>query len=252
MQNALDAATGPRRADRVSSVTGPDQRSFAGNTEPLPPLQYPWRAIDRAGVLADGRFLPSDEIDRVLETLAARPMADRHRVLAVGSNASPAVMHRKMARAGLDSPLAMMFARHEGVAVGHSAHVSVPGYVAAAPYRCARCVRRFVSLHLDDDQIAALDATGPNYERVEVAGAWIYVSRWQVLAVQGIPVTLRSQHELHTALRGADAQWRERFGTMPPADLARLLAHDGTINEWRNHWRSVGLTRHAGFRLGDD
>lgn len=240
----------PRRADRVPPMTEPDRQSFAVSEEPLPPEQYPWRPTDRPGVLADGRFLPSDEIDRVLAAFRARPMADRHRVLAVGSNASPEVMHRKMARAGLATPLAMTITRHEGVAVGHSAHVSLPGYIAAAPYRCARCVRRFVALHLDDGQLAALDATEPNYNRIEHEGTWIYASRWQVLAVQAIPVTLRPQDDLHSALHAVDPRWSERFGATPAAEVARLLAHDGTVNEWRHHWRSVGLTRHAGFRSG--
>jgi len=231
-------------------MTEPDRQSFAVSEEPLPPEQYPWRPTDRPGVLADGRFLPSDEIDRVLAAFRARPMADRHRVLAVSSNASPEVMHRKMARAGLATPLAMTITRHEGVAVGHSAHVSLPGYIAAAPYRCARCVRRFVALHLDDGQLAALDATEPNYNRIEHEGTWIYTSRWQVLAVQGIPVTLRPQDDLHSALHAVDPRWSERFGATPAAEVTRLLAHDGTVNEWRHHWLSVGLTRHAGFRSG--
>jgi hypothetical protein len=229
-------------------MTGPDRQSFAVSEEPLPPEQYPWQPTDRPGVLADRRFLPSNEIDRVLAAFGARPMADRHRVLAVGSNASPEVMHRKMARVGLATPLAMTITRHEGVAVGHSAHVSLPGYIAAAPYRCARCIRRFVALHLDDDQITALDATEPNYKRIEHQGTWIYASRWQVLAARGIPVTLRPQDDLHSLLRAVDPWWSERFRATSAAEVARLLAHDGTVNEWRHHWRSVGLTCHAGFR----
>ena len=225
----------------------PDPGSQADSERTLPPSQYPWRPIDRAGVLVEGRFLPSDEIDGVLASCSAKPMTDRHRVLAVGSNASPTVMHRKMAAAGVTSPLAMTFTRHAGVAVGHSAHVSLPGYIAAAPYRCARCTRRFVALHLDDEQVAALDATEPNYERIQHGDSWLYASRWQVLAVRGLPVTLRPQDDLHAALNATDSRWRERFEATPTAEITRLLAHDGIENEWRHHWRSVGLTRHAGF-----
>jgi hypothetical protein len=225
--------------------TGLDDQ--ATNGDPLPPALYPWRATEQPGILADGRFLPTDELDRVLAGFDAAPMADRHRVLSVGSNASPEVMSRKMARAGLTTPLAMTTTRHEGIAVGHSAHVSLPGYIAAAPYRCARCVRRFVALHLDDDQLAALDATEPNYIRVEHRGAWIYASQWQVLAVHGLPVTLRTQEDLHAALHEADPRWHERFDGVSGADVTQQLAHDGTLNEWRHHWRSIGLTRHAGF-----
>lgn len=228
-------------------MTEPDQQSFAVSHEPLPPDQYPWKPIDRSGVLANGHFVLSNDIDGLLTAQGARPMADRHQVLAVGSNASFDVMHNKMDRAGLSRPLAMTITRHAGVAVGHSAHVSLSGFVAAAPYRCAGCVRRFVAVHLDDHQLAALDVTEPNYSRVEHEGAWIYASHWQVLAVRGVPVTLRPQDDLHAALRAADPRWSDRFGATSGPDVTSQLAHDGTINEWRHHWRSSGLTRYAGF-----
>ena len=236
-----------RQVDRVHTMNGSDLGIPENSADPLPPTRYPWRATERPGVLAEGRFSPTNEIDRVLARHGAAPIVDRHRVLSVGSNASPEVMSRKMARAGLTTPLAMTITRHEGIAVGHSAHVSLPGYIAAAPYRCARCVRRFVALHLDDDQIAALDATEPNYDRIEHEGDWIYASHWQVLAVHGLPVTLRTQEDLHAALSEADPRWREQFDGASTAEIAKRLAHDGTVNEWRHHWRSVGLSRHAGF-----
>jgi hypothetical protein len=223
------------------------EQSLIVTDSQLPPHRYPWRPIDRPGVLIDRQFVPTTEIDKMLDTLDSAPIADRHHVLAVGSNASPDVIHRKMSRAGIEAPLAMTITRHAGVAVGHSAHVSLPGYVAAAPYRCARCVRRFVALHLDDDQVAALDATEPNYFRVEHDGVWIYASSWQVLAIRNIPVTLRPQADLHSTLSAADRVWDDRFGAMKPTEVATLLSHDETINEWRHHWRAIGLTRHAGF-----
>ena len=228
-------------------MTDPDQQSLRVNTAPMPPEQYPWRPIDQPGVLADGYFHPSDEIDGLLEARGTSPMAERHRVLSVGSNASFDVVHRKMARAGLAAPLAMTITRHSGIAVGHSAHVSLPGYIAAAPYRCSGCVRRFVALHLDDEQLAALDATEPNYSRIEHEGAWIYASHWQVLAAHEVPVTLRPQVDLHAFLRAVDPLWSDRFPYESPAGVARQLTHDGTVSEWRHHWRSVGLTRDAGF-----
>ena len=233
-------------------MTDPDRQLLAVNEEPLPPERYPWQPIDRPGVLAERRFIQSSEIDSVLQTLGAKPLANRHRVLAVGSNASSDVIHRKMARVGLETPLAMTITSHTGVAVGHSAHVSLPGYVAAAPYRCAGYARRFVAVHLDDEQLAALDAAEPNYSRIEHEGTWIYASHWQVIAVRGVPVTLRPQASLHTLLRAADARWRDRFGAIQAAEVARQLAHDGTVNEWRQHWRSTGLTQHAGFPIPRD
>ena len=227
-------------------MTDPDRRSLAVNEEPLPPERYPWQPIDRPGVLAERRFIQTGEIDSVLQTLGAKLMPNLHRVLAVGSNASFDVMHRKMARVGLETPLAMTIMSHTGVAVGHSAHVSLPGYVAAAPYRCAGYVRRFVAVHVDDEQLAPLDPTEPNCARIEHEGTWIYASHWEVLAVRGIPV---SSHRRPASTRssvpptpvgeiGSGAPWEPR---------SRLQsAHDGTVSEWRHHWRSTGLIRHAG------
>ncbi|MGI9666047.1 MAG: hypothetical protein ACR2N2_02960 [Acidimicrobiia bacterium] len=228
-------------------MTDSDRRSIAISEAPLSPENYPWRPIRESGVVAEGRFLPTDAIDAELDAAGAAPLLDRHPVLSVGSNASFDVMYKKMVRAGLDTPFAMTITRRPGVAVGHSAHVSLPGYIAAAPYRCANCVRMFVAVHLDDAQLAALDATEPSYIRVEHQGAWLYASRWQVLAVRGRPVTLRSQQELHTILASVDPTWRDQFEGLPGPDVAALLAHNGTINEWRHHWQSAGLTRHAGF-----
>ncbi len=217
--------------------------------ETLAPEHYPWEPIHTEGVLVQGAFTPSTDTDRTLREHGGSPLADRHRVIAVGSNASPAVMDRKMRRAGIDRPLAMTFERHAGIAVGHSAHVSLPGYIATAPYRCSHCVHRFVTVHLDDEQVAALDATEPNYDRIAHDGAWLYASRWQVIAVRGTPITARTQAELHRALGAADSVWHDRFGGRPEDEVAAQLAHDGSIGEWRHRWRSIGLTRDAGFAV---
>lgn len=215
----------------------------------LDPGGYPWTPVRGSGVLVDGHFEVTAEIDDVLDTHGASPMRSRHRVLAVGSNASADVMDRKMARVGVRSPLPMTVVRHDGIAVGHSAHVSLPGFIAAAPYRCGRCSRRFVMVHPDDEQVEALDATEPNYVRTDHDGAWLYASRWQVLAHDGMPVTLRPQADLHRTLAEIDERFRERFAERMPADVTGMLAHDGSVNEWRQHWQAAGFTRHAGFDL---
>jgi len=69
-------------------MTDPDRRSLAVIEGPLPPERHPWQPIDRPGVLAERRFIQISEIGSVLQTLGAKPMASRHRVLTVGSNAS--------------------------------------------------------------------------------------------------------------------------------------------------------------------
>lgn len=218
-------------------------------TEPasFDPSGYPWQPIPEPGVIVGGTFRPTAVPDEMLASQGAAPMRMRHPVLAVGSNASAAVMDRKLAAAGICSALPMTVGRHDGLAVGHSAHVSMPGYIAAAPYRCGRCRRPFVVVHPDDDQLEALDATEPNYERVRYGEVWVYRSRWEVLAVGGLPVTLRPQRDLHRTLTEVDPRFRQRFAGRPPHEVTASLAHDGSTNEWRHHWRDIGLTRHSGL-----
>lgn len=217
------------------------------STGDLDPDGYPWAAIAFDGVLLAGSFRRSGDLDADLATAGAHPMDRRHAVVAVGSNASAAVMQRKLASAGVSGTLPMTIRSVDGVAVGHSAHISQPGYIAAAPYRCGRCRRAFVTVHPDDDQLDALDATEPNYERVDLGDAWIYASRWQVLAVAGLVVTLRPQRDLHRFLAEADPRFAAAVSGVPVPDVARSLAHDGTGGSWRDHWRRNGFTRHAGF-----
>ena len=217
------------------------------NAQRLAPEEYPWAPTDRQGVLVGAAFTPSEAIDTDLRTIGTAPLSDRHAVIAVGSNASPEVMHRKLSRHGVDGPLPMTIRLISGIGVGHSAHVSLPGYIATAPYRCSHCRHRLVVLHLDGEQLDAVDATEPNYDRVRHDDAWLYASRWQVLAIRGVPITARTQPALQDVLRSTDSVWRDRFAGMSAAEVSAALAHDGTVAEWRHRWMDVGLTRNAGF-----
>jgi hypothetical protein len=85
-------------------------------------------------------------------------------VIAVGSNGSPAQLHRKLAgRTGVLVP--MTYVAVGGLVPGVSAHVSRPGYVPATPVLLPGATGRLVLLWLDDAQLAAVDATEPNYHR---------------------------------------------------------------------------------------
>ena len=223
-------------------------RRTAVHSTRLDPIDYPWTPAPAAGVLHDGHFIESTDPDRQLTEVAAAPMEERHTVIAVGSNASPAVMHRKLAAAGVSTTLPMTREEVRDLGVGHSAHVSMPGYVAAAPYATRGVRRTFVALHLDDDQLEAVDATEPNYRRVAVDGVAIYASWWGVLAVDGRPIDLCHQRTLHRTLADVD----ERFGDLVDAhegDLAAHLAHDGN-DEWRIRWHTMGLTASDGLPGG--
>jgi hypothetical protein len=88
-----------------------------------------------------------------------------------------------------------------GWAVVHSAHVSPYGAVPATLVRAAGAVAQVHVLLLDDR--GPLDATEPNYHRVELTGIELeverlgrlraveaYVSRWGALEHRGRPVPL--------------------------------------------------------------
>ncbi len=88
-------------------------------------------------------------------------------MVAVGSNASRAVLTAKLAGVGgVDiSPACVVV---HGIAVGYSAHVSARGYIPAAPFASPGAASPLTAFWLDDDQLAALDRTEPNYHRLTV------------------------------------------------------------------------------------
>jgi hypothetical protein len=149
-------------------------------------------------------------------------------VAAVGSNAAPAVLARKLA-ALASGWVAMEPRALPGVRVGHSAHVSVHGYVPAAPYVGEGAASAVVGW-FDDEQLALLDATEPNYVRLGLdVGVDVYVSRWGVVAIDGAPVPLTGQAELLRLLR-------------PPALGGGGLADPGAaarVSDWLHETHAV-------------
>lgn len=212
---------------------------------PLDPIEYPWEPVAGSGVLHDGHFEHASDVDALLSAVDAPPLGDRHAVVAVGSNASPAVMHRKLSGAGVSTTVAMTIDRVHGVAVGHSAHVSMPGYIAAAPYLAPDRRERFVVVHLDEDQLDAVDATEPNYRRVAMATTSLYASVWGVLAVDGVPIDRCDQRALHRRLADADRDFAV-FVERHDGDPALALAHDGE-DPWRHRWAALGFVMADGF-----
>lgn len=157
---------------------------------------YPW---------ADEHLRTAAVLTWDTEGYAAGPgsvdVRGRTAVAAVGSNASPAVLVRKLSPAG-PGVVVLEPGRLPGVLVGHSAHVSPGGYIPAAPYAAPGTTDVLVGW-FDPAQVALLDATEPNYERRHLvdAGLDVYVSRWGVIAVAGVPVPLCAQDELLARLR---------------------------------------------------
>lgn len=158
----------------------------------------------------------SSTLNNALRRSDAVGVDKRYVVVAVGSNSSPAVMLRKFTSGGVSTTVPFVGGTVDGLAVGHSAHVSVPGFVAATPvYRPGARTHVFVSL-LDRNQLICLDATEPNYVRrsvraercrLELEGGehpssfLLYASRWGVLTPPGCSaVPLHSQDELFERL----------------------------------------------------
>jgi hypothetical protein len=198
------------------------------------PWNYPGTRIGRSVVLHDGSVIgvrlesghgigraPAEStlnigavIDDLLADLGASALADRHPVVAVGCNASPAVLARKLV--DVDTTVPMITARISGLAIGHSAHVSRLGYIAATPFVRSGAVTDVVVTMLDGDQLGCVDITEPNYVRRRVdtstcrleldggtglAAFEIYTSRWGVICRGGSRVELASQEALFMLLR---------------------------------------------------
>jgi hypothetical protein len=229
------------------------------------PWDYPGPRAPSSGLLVGGHFHPVDldggRLGAVLRSEGVAPIDRRTPVVAVGSNAAPDVMRRKLHQRGASGVLPFVTARVEGIAIGHSAHVSITGFVAATPYRAAGAVTAVVVSWLDDGQLRCLDATEPNYERrwiagevhplrVEVGGVapggyFLYESRWGVVAgAPGArdPLPIRTQQGLLEVLAGADAELARHLGAPVDARVAlpRLAAdaarradvHAGLQRRW--------------------
>jgi len=195
------------------------------------PQDYPWALPLREGVLDEAGFHES----RVDTPIAA----SRTPVLASGSNASPEVIRDKLgATLGTDPDhhLAVTGVLAPRLGVGHSAHVSRPGYVAAAPYRRRTTSTRaevatvFALAWFTPAQLARLDETEPQYHRIPLPpdvpvrsrrtgqsldGVHLYVSRHGLIAEDGHPVTFRTQVEifgwLHARLSCLRAATMEQY-----------------------------------------
>lgn len=132
----------------------------------------------------------------VLTICNTAPVDIRTLVVAVGSNAAPGVMRGKLEVPDGRYTLPMVPGTVTNLAVGHSAHVSKKGYLAASPYHADGRTSDVVALWLDRRQLAMLDATEPNYVRklvhaedyrLELAGGerpdryYLYESKWGLI-----------------------------------------------------------------------
>jgi hypothetical protein len=196
-------------------------------------------------------------LDRYLRAMGAPPTASRTPVLAVGSNASPAQLHRKLSNVGQPTLVPITAVSVHGLAVGVSAHVSRPGYLPATPVPSADARSNLWILWLDEAELAAVDATEPNYDRVRlpdrcpvrltteqpVTGCWVYLSRHGYLLNQaGEPRRLTDQPTLISALLAEIPALASLGGTSPQQWIERT--HDAAVRDAiREIFGSMGLVR---------
>lgn len=283
----MDPGPHPLPAHRPLTAAGRELAALGFGHDPIArPLTYPGRGPRESGLLVDGCLLalrgapgtppgrrlvdvsavppqvfgvPAVPLDDVLRHCGRPVMTDRQPVLAVGSNASPAQVARKLAgRARAVVP--MTYARVAGLAIGASAHVSAPGYVPATPVVDGGHRARLVVLWLDEEQLAAVDATEPNYHRaripdpatVSVPGlgalpdCHLYAGRHGCLVDgRGVPIRPAGQAELLTGLLAdspglpalVDARTPEEF-------VARTRSAPALRDAVRALWRREGRARH--------
>ncbi|WBB59987.1 hypothetical protein O7599_31305 [Streptomyces sp. WMMC500] len=239
----------------------------------LEPLTYPGPPVPGPTLLAGDRLLPlrpapgglgrwrvaqgraETELDEALAALGQAPAAERFAVLALGSNAAPGQVRHKLTRLGLPAVVPVTPAAVGGLGVGVSAHISRPGYVAAAPYADEAAEARLWVTWLDDGQLRAVDGTElPNYGRA-------------LLPAARFPVRLPGGERLPFAYvyynaRGVLSLSPAGGRPLPhtpdqPALLARLLAasprlHDllgPTPRDWVARAGADAAAREAGTRI---
>ncbi len=202
----------------------------------------------------------ADSLDRTLQRLGAAPLAERTPVLAVGSNAAASVVRHKLARRGVGVvvPLLTGVVRH--LAIGHTAYVSRGGYVPAAPVHRARARTPVVLQLLDDDQLAAIDATEPGYDRVELTATryplllsgglrptrfHVYEASGGVLSLPGHGRRFLAQPEVLRALRDAGLPHTDHD---EPAAIAGGLAESAAHrDDVRRGLAEGGMTAGSGL-----
>ncbi|CAN7248777.1 hypothetical protein LJR078_001100 [Arthrobacter sp. LjRoot78] len=237
----------------------------------LDPLLYPWDPPEASGVMDRDGFMPLDltGLDEALAEANAAPLDSRFLVVSIGSNASADVMRRKFAayHQPVSPVLPLVRGQLSNIAVGHSAHVSRAGYIAAAPYpRPGECTTVWVSW-LDELQLLALDETEPNYRRIQLDGDTcplaldqggrpedfsLFTSRWGVLTDgDGGTLPFVDQPALFGLLAGSGTGEHLEAGQSvfdgPPELVAEQLALP-SVQAWATEWFcSAGLAAPVDF-----
>lgn len=236
-------------------------RSAAAHDPIAHPLTYPGRLPEDSGLLTGDGFVTLREaagrppFDDVLHRAGRLPLGERTPVLAVGSNAAPAQLRRKLTGRA-DTVVPMTYARVSGLVPGVSAHVSRPGYVPAAPLLAPGESARLIVLWLDEAQTAAVDRTEPNYRRVRLPatvavsvpglgrlGACdVYAGRHGCLAgPRGAALRLAAQPVLIAGLLADSPALARMSGARTAAEFVASARRSAALRDRvRDLWRRTG------------
>lgn len=242
--------------------------AFCLDAAPLSdPLCYPGSIPGESGLLVDGSYLElrsapgcvlgrwrvessagAMSLDEALEAVGVAPTERRTAVLAVGSNAAPAQLSRKFDRHDVPFVVPMVRVRVTGLAAGVSAHVSHGRYVPSTPVVSPGEVSEMFVLWLDEMQLAALDATEPNYRRTPlrerfpervpsgqlVRDCSVYVSRWGCLTDSGGALRRAGDQRLLLADLLAESVELRRLCGDTPEDFVEA-ARDAAVRDRARH-----------------
>lgn len=258
----------------------------ASGSARLDPLQYPWDSPNTSGLISGNNFLPlqpaavrrpsqshqrdrmedlgsSWSLNQALVEANAAPLDSRSLVVSIGANSSPDVMRRKLAgyKQPVSGTLPLIRGQLHNIGVGHSAHVSKAGYIAAAPYfQLGACSTVWASW-LDERQLMALEETEPNYRRIQLGGEScrlvmdsgecpdtfsLFTSRWGILTDgTGQKLPFLDQPALFRLLAGSntgeDPEDGRSFFQESPERIAEKLGVP-SVQAWAKEWfRAAGL-----------
>lgn len=186
-------------------------------------------------------------LDDALVRNGVAPLRKRRAVVSFGSNSDPTVLRRKFASAGVSLIAPMAPARLANARLAASAHVSRPGYIAAAVLRAEGAHLPVAVAWLDAPQVRCLNATERNYDLSVldggvhpvtrggeiVQGAALYVTTWGVIDLGADD--LRSQVGVWRAVLRRSTSLRALVRLEPDASevairkLMARMARDDTL-----------------------